>query len=103
VEYFAPFSLVSHYPRRSPTIGGTIIELYGEGFMRGRHRCYFGSLSEPVHVISSTVGKCAVTPRRFMGDISFTMSARQGTLNPKPYSLTLNPKLQTLPLVHFSA
>ena len=44
-EYFGLFHMVHHYPRRSPTMGGTMLNLYGDGFTRRDHsyRCMFGS------------------------------------------------------------
>ena len=78
IEFFAPFALAYHFPRKSPTIGGTVLSLYGDGFAPGRHLAHFGSVTEPVDVVSSVVARCIAPPRRYAGDVIAQMSAGIG-------------------------
>ena len=75
---FLPFALAYHFPRKSPTIGGTVLSLYGDGFAPGRHLAHFGSVTEPVDVVSSVVARCIAPPRRYAGDVIAQMSAGIG-------------------------
>ena len=76
-EYFGIFHMVHHYPRRSPTMGGTMLNLYGDGFTRRDHsyRCMFGSgYFQDAEVVSSSIIRCAAPPRRLSGEALLTMT-----------------------------
>ena len=78
VEFFAPLRMTHHLPRSSPTVGGSVLNLFGDGFVPGRHRAHFGSVEEPVDVVSSVLARCVVPPRRFIGDVLLQMSEGEG-------------------------
>ena len=72
--YYQPASILEMQPCTGPVIGGTVVTVYGRGFIESEPgQCRFGHTSVHASVISSTSAEC-VSPAGSVGNATVEYS-----------------------------